>query len=279
MNTKINYFIILISTLISINCFSQLKVSSSGKVRIGSETSWNDGSLQIMEHNKTTELRIFATSPNIARLWTMNQIYSYRFGVDASGIGRFYRNVNSPGYVMSFNSSGNVSIGTSSVYSQYRLYISGDFRTYGQVTCRDGYWASSDMRLMSNISSIEGALDKVMNLNGKTYNLKSSSLKSSEESNKIHYGLIAQDVQKIIPELVEETKDSISSLAINYDGLIPVLIEAIKEQQTTIEGLKSEIEKLRTLDLIKQQEQMYLITNQKISFIRMLLIPSINKQK
>ena len=76
--------------------------------------------------------------------------------------------------------------------------------------------------MKSNVSPINGALNKVMNLNGKTYNLKSTNLKSATNSDKINYGLIAQEVQEIIPELVMETEDSISSFAINYDGLIPL---------------------------------------------------------
>ena len=99
--------------------------------------------------------------------------------------------------------------------------------------------------MKSNVSPINGALNKVMNLNGKTYNLKSTNLKSATNSDKINYGLIAQEVQEIIPELVIETEDSISSFAINYDGLIPVLIEAIKEQQNTIDKLKTEVENLK----------------------------------
>ncbi len=99
--------------------------------------------------------------------------------------------------------------------------------------------------MKSNVSPINGALNKVMNLNGKTYNLKSTNLKSATNSDKINYGLIAQEVQEIIPELVMETEDSISSFAINYDGLIPVLIEAIKEQQNTIDKLKTEVENLK----------------------------------
>jgi len=243
MKTKI--ILTTIVTLISFSINAQIKVKSDGKVLVGSGTLNPGSSLEIQDHNKTTEVRIFATSPNIARLWAMNKIYSFGLGVDASGKGHIYRNVNTPGYVMSFNSAGNVSIGTSNLYSSYKLFIRGNFKVSGQVICRDGYWASSDVRMKSNVSPINGALNKVMNLNGKTYNLKSTNLKSATNSDKINYGLIAQEVQEIIPELVMETEDSISSFAINYDGLIPVLIEAIKEQQNTIDKLKTEVENLK----------------------------------
>lgn len=233
MNTNIRISILLLFGIISISGFAQGKVSTSGNVRIGSETFWNEGRLQIMDKNKTTEARVFATSPNIARLWAMNSISSYGFGIDTQGIGRIFQNVNSCENIVSFNWDGNVSIGTSTIFSNYRLYINGNFRAYGQVTCRDGYWASSDARMKSNIKPIEGALSKVLKLEGKTYTFNQPTLKSASNNDSsiesVNYGLIAQKVKEILPDLVKEVEDSTSSLAINYDGFIPVLIEAMKE--------------------------------------------------
>jgi len=50
--------------------------------------------------------------------------------------------------------------------------VNGNFRVFGEVSCRDGYWTNSDARLKTNVLPIENALDKVMSLNGKTYTLK-----------------------------------------------------------------------------------------------------------
>ena len=242
MSANSKHLAIIVLCFTTMSGVAQIKVNQSGNVKIGAETFWNEGRLQIMDNNKTTEARIFATSPNISRLWTMNQIYSFGLGVDANGIGHIYRNVNSPGYIMTFNSSGNVSIGTSTIYSQYKLYVLGDFRVWGQVSCRDGYWVNSDLRLKTNVLPIENALDKITNLNGKTYSLKKTNRKACE--NDVKYGLIAQEVKEIVPELVKETEDSSSFLSINYDGLIPILIEAIKEQQVTIDSISRKIKEL-----------------------------------
>ena len=57
------------------------------------------------------------------------------------------------------------------------------------------------------------------------------------------YGLVAQDVQKIYPELVHENGDGL--LAIDYVGLVPLLLQAVQAQQQQIEGLQNEIEKLK----------------------------------
>ena len=242
LRIKITATIVLLTIL---SGFSQVKVNQSGNVRIGAENTWTDSRLQVVDNNKTTEARIFVTTNNIARLWTMNQIYSFGFGIDEYGIGHIYRNVNTPlNNVMSFNSSGSVSVGTASVNSLYKLYVNGDFRVFGEVSCRDGYWANSDLKLKTNVLPIKNALDKVMSLNGKTYTLKESNQKPKEQ-NDIKYGLIAQEVREIIPELVKETMDSIPFLSINYDGLIPILIEAIKEQQYSIDNLKRELAALK----------------------------------
>lgn len=243
MNKRLCFFTTVILSSVLINGNAQVKVNQSGNVRIGAESTWTDGRLQVIDNNRTTEARIFATSADVARLWTMNQSYSYGFGLDADGMGRIYRNVNAPNYIMSFNSSGNVSIGSASVYSQYKLYVNGNFRVYGEVSCRDGYWANSDSRLKADILPIENALDMVMCLNGKTYTLKDANQKSTKDD--VKYGLIAQEVKEIIPELVKETMDSVSYLSINYDGLIPILIEAIKEQQNSIDNLKRELDNLK----------------------------------
>ena len=63
-------------------------------------------------------------------------------------------------------------------------------------------------------------------------------LQQSERFKKHKIGLLAQDVQKAFPELVKTTNDSDKTLSVNYQGLIPVLINAIKEQQKQIDELK-----------------------------------------
>ena len=85
----------------------------------------------------------------------------------------------------------------------------------------------SDEKLKKDISTIDSAVDKVMQLRGVDYTWK-----QSEEKSK---GVIAQELQKVLPELVSESDDRLS---VNYNGIIGVLIEAIKEQQKQIDELK-----------------------------------------
>ena len=67
-------------------------------------------------------------------------------------------------------------------------------------------------------------------------------MKSNEEIEKI--GLLAQEVQKAFPELVKKAGDVEGTLSINYQGMIPVLINAIKEQQTELQKLKKKLKLL-----------------------------------
>ena len=65
-------------------------------------------------------------------------------------------------------------------------------------------------------------------------------MKSDEKENKI--GLLAQEILKVFPELVKEGNDKNGTMSVNYQGLIPVLINAIKEQQNQIDELMVKIE-------------------------------------
>ena len=97
---------------------------------------------------------------------------------------------------------------------------------------------ASDARLKKDIIRIQNPLQKITQLNGYTYHWK------NEQSDKnLQTGVLAQEVQKLFPELVSQNKDGM--LAVNYSGLIPVMIESIKEQQTIIEKQQQQIDELK----------------------------------
>ncbi|MFL3660293.1 MAG: tail fiber domain-containing protein [Polaribacter sp.] len=104
----------------------------------------------------------------------------------------------------------------------------------GSATLSGDLTINSDARLKSNIISLGSTLAKLLMIDGKSYTMK-----TNESQSKI--GLLAQDVQKAFPELVKTTNDSNQTLSVNYQGLIPILINAIKEQQKQIKELKNKI--------------------------------------
>ena len=109
--------------------------------------------------------------------------------------------------------------------SNSSLSVKGDIIAYG---------SPSDERYKENIKPIESALDKVTKLQGVTFDWKESdNLLDIKED----IGFIAQDVQKIVPELVRENEDG--KLSLRYQGITPILLEAIKELKAEIDLLKS----------------------------------------
>ena len=101
------------------------------------------------------------------------------------------------------------------LYANY-LYVSNEITV------------ASDLRLKKNITQLEGSLAKLLNLRGVEYD--------RVDSNVHHYGVIAQEVEKVFPNLVRESDQEVKS--VDYIGLIPVLIEAIRELKSEIDELK-----------------------------------------
>jgi hypothetical protein len=106
------------------------------------------------------------------------------------------------------------------------LTVAGDVIAYG---------SPSDVRLKENIKPIESALDKAMKLQGVTFDWKQKEDSILELKEDI--GFIAQDVQKVVPELVRENEDGM--LSMRHQGIAPILLEAIKELKAEIDLLKS----------------------------------------
>jgi hypothetical protein len=134
----------------------------------------------------------------------------------------------------------------------YAGYFSGNVEVDGNVHA-SGTVTWSDRNLKQNIQPLNKGLDAVMALRPKTYELKPGVSKSKNQGTR--YGLIAQDVQPVLPELVKsiERMGKTSSgkldakaprstvLAVDYEGLIPVLINAIQEQEKRIEALEARL--------------------------------------
>ncbi len=119
----------------------------------------------------------------------------------------------------------------------------------GQTWCSDGAWGGSDVRLKKNIAPLKGPLDKILQLKGVNFEWRDDEYPDKGLSKGRHLGLIAQDVEKVIPELVIE--DAEGYKGISYDKLTAVLVEAIKEQQKQIKRLEQKIAELEE----KMQEQ------------------------
>ncbi|MDC0623477.1 tail fiber domain-containing protein, partial [Flavobacteriaceae bacterium] len=106
----------------------------------------------------------------------------------------------------------------------------------GSATLSGDLTINSDSRLKSNIVTLGSTLSRLLLIDGKSYTMK-----ANESISKI--GLLAQEVQAAFPELVKTSNNSEGTLSVNYQGMIPVLLNAIKEQQAQIDELKALIKK------------------------------------
>ena len=105
------------------------------------------------------------------------------------------------------------------------LDFNGNLNATGTVT------SNSDIKLKDNINTIENALEKVNQLRGVSFTRN-----DHEDKEKLHIGVIAQEVEQIIPEVVI-TNNEIKSVA--YGNLVGILIEAVKELKGEINTLKN----------------------------------------
>lgn len=116
-----------------------------------------------------------------------------------------------------------------------RLTNGGSLHVEGNITAYST--TVSDARLKDNVETIENGLEKVCALRGVSYDWNAGSRKGQRD-----IGVIAQEVQQVVPEVVREVKDSLINggdyLSVGYDQLVPVLIEAIKELKAEIDALK-----------------------------------------
>ena len=128
---------------------------------------------------------------------------------------------------------GNVGIGTS--VPTEKLDVAGNIKASGTIT-------PSDFRFKKNILTLNGALDKVQNLRGVSYNWRTTQFTERGFADKRSIGIIAQEVEKVVPEVVHTGSDGYKG--VEYSKLVPLLIEAIKEQQEEISSLSQKIKVL-----------------------------------
>ena len=139
---------------------------------------------------------------------------------------------------------GQVGIGVTSVSSSYKLYVSGN------IYCTGTLYQSSDLRFKRDVHTIDSALEKVLRLRGIQYQWNQEEFTDQNFSEGKQLGLIAQEVESVCPELVNTDAEGYKS--VHYNGMVPVLVETIKElhdkdqqQSETIAALRQLVEEMK----------------------------------
>jgi hypothetical protein len=174
------------------------------------------------------------------------------FGYNARASANNATNQTVIGYEATGQADNSVVLGNDAVTAVYmgedsgaKVYA-GEGSFTGDVTIGGDVVVSSDARLKSNIVSLGSTLSRLLLIDGKSYEMKG----------KQKIGVLAQDIREVFPELVSE--DANEMLAVNYQGLVPVLINALKEQQSEI-------------DVLKEQESKYLEQEKRLERLEKLV--------
>ncbi|AYT32794.1 putative phage tail protein [Salmonella enterica subsp. enterica serovar Typhi] len=138
--------------------------------------------------------------------------------------------------------------------AETHLYVKGAqfiFDHAGNASCNQ--WIStSDIRLKAHLNDIENAKDKVRTLRGITYYKRNNIVEDKYSYYEIEAGLVAQEVQEVLPEAVRKIGDT-EFLGVNYGGVVALLVNAINEmiddedvQSKRIEALEDEVTALKS---------------------------------
>jgi endosialidase-like protein len=140
------------------------------------------------------------------------------------------------GTLMVVTNLGNVGIGTTPGPSN-KLEVSGQGVFNGPVSAQS-FNVTSDARFKDHVKPLAGALNKIERLRGVTFDWKRDEFRDHAFAEGPQIGFIAQEVEKILPQVVSKGTDGY--LSVDYSRLTPILVEAIKEQQKEVRSLKAE---------------------------------------
>ncbi|HKQ52811.1 MAG TPA: tail fiber domain-containing protein [Pyrinomonadaceae bacterium] len=123
-------------------------------------------------------------------------------------------------------------------YFEGQVQVTSTLFVQGNV-CANNIPCSSDSRLKQNVTNLKYGLDQLLRLRPVSWRWK------SEPEGKPQMGLVAQEVEKVMPELVLKDADATRPLGLNYMALLPVAVKAIQEQQAQIREQQKQIQQLR----------------------------------
>lgn len=180
--------------------------------------------------------------------------------INVSSTGKVGIDNTSPGYQLDVSGNFKVDDGYEDIIFNYGEFYSSGYASLGDYSDR---WyelyavyptfsyspdIDSDINLKKDIKDLTLMKDKLSLLRPVEYKLKERKNKEGKvvplKENKYSFGFIAQEMEKIFPDIV--TKRESGTFGIRYTELIPVLVKALQEQQTEIDGLKARIEKLES---------------------------------
>lgn len=201
-------------------------------------------------------------------IYKLNKTFGdYAFGGFFEAKNSYYQNIGVYGYTNAIGSNINYGVygNTASNVCGTTGCVSAAAFFNGDVYCTTNNYYPSDATFKDNIQPLSNNLNVIKSLNPKSFTFRNSQFPNINLPRGTQSGLIAQDVQNILPNLIghfkvpgqidslgvmDTTGTSATYLAINYAGLIPYLIGAVKEESHTVDSLNNLIDTLRIHDSI-----------------------------
>lgn len=171
------------------------------------------------------------------------KILLYPGGAGEVGIGVYGNELrlhcDNPGSSVSFGTQDNGGVFTQAgrfqISAPYALFVNGSIWANGTTY-------ASDERFKQNITAIASPLERLLSINGVEYEMRTDAFSKNNFQQGRQMGLLAQNVEKVVPEAVHELD---GYKGVDYARLVPLLVESIKEQQKQIEELKNKISQLQ----------------------------------
>lgn len=191
--------------------------ASFSSLTVGSSTVWHAGNFNatgvVRTGDSPTFAAITANSLALPGMFGYMEGANYNIRTGTSGTGFRYFTFSGTDGKLSTLSGG--------------IHASGDITCTGAVVANGNVTAFSDRRLKTNVSTVENALEMVDKMRGVWYS----------KDNKAGVGVIAQEMEEVLPEVVQDNDSGYKSVA--YGNIVGVLIEAIKELRAEVEALKA----------------------------------------
>ena len=233
----------------AISIFSQIRVANGNNIYVNYSSSTSGNSTNYPLFNIGPEY-VVATNPSTGQpiysvpatwAWMMDSNKNLKLGVPTSNTS--ITSLSLCVKFQGFNSYPKVGIGKEPSFSG----TVGGLDVNGSIMYSGSLLTSSDARLKSEITNIsDESVSSLYHLQGLSYIKSIPEVKSEYEEERpvsmAEYGFLAQDVQRIFPNLVSE--DSNGYLSVNYIALIPILVEALKSQQEQILELQTQLKNL-----------------------------------
>jgi hypothetical protein len=220
-----------------------MRILNNGKVGIGTnspgatlEIGSSNGSVpgSLILNPTTTGTGVEGAEINLrpapsiaAATWVIDQVSN-----DNNPRLRFFPGNTGEGNGLTIEDGGFIGIGVPNPTE--KLQVNGNVKA-------NSFPSSSDVRFKTNIRPVENALDKVKALRGVYFNWNQEAFPEKNFAAEVELGFIAQEVEKIIPEIVSKDKSKEEYRSVKYDKVVALLVEAIKEQQKQIDSLTTKV--------------------------------------